>query len=333
MNTQLPLHPLQCPEWGEFREKTGIPVIRVAPGFQMTLHNLPFGYRIGYLPKCDLPTPKILKELVVIGKKHNCIFMKLEPNIVNNNSHISIFSKIQNTKYKIHESKHPLFTKYTFHIDLTKSEDELLQQMKPKTRYNVRLAEKRGVVVKEETSKEAFATYLQLAEETWKRQKFFGHDRRYHQLMWETLHPSGIAHLLIAYLQSDLQDKNAQYQIQNTKYKIPLVAWIVFLYKDILYYPYGASSSEYKEVMASNLMLWEAMKWGKSHGAKVFDLWGSLGPDADPKDEWYGFHKFKEGYGGKLVELVGSYDLVINPVLYQIYTILHPIRQKLLKLL
>ena len=110
-----------------------------------------------------------------------------------------------------------------------------------------------------------------------------------------------------------------------------LVAWVLFVYKDTLYYPYGASSSLYRETMASNLMMWEAIKFGKKLGLKKFDMWGALGPNPDNKDSWYGFHRFKQGYGPVLTEFVGSYDLVINPILYEIYKILDKIRWVILK--
>jgi lipid II:glycine glycyltransferase (peptidoglycan interpeptide bridge formation enzyme) len=308
----LPTHPLQSKEWGQFRQKTGVEVIEVAPGFQMTLHQIPkIPWNIGYIPKCSHPTESVVRKLVEVGKEKNCIFIKLEPNILQSPSLTSEFLALN-----LKPSSHPLFTQFTFHLDLTQSEEELLKNMKSKTRYNLKIAQKNNVVVKEETSDEAFKKYLKLSRQTWNRQKFYGHTENYHRLMWETLQPKGIAHLLIAYYND-----------------IPLVAWIVFLYKGVLYYPYGASSSEHKDVMASNLMMWEAIKWGKKHGAKLFDMWGSLGPDPDTKDPWYGFHRFKEGYGGKLIEFVGSYDLVINPIPYSIYTALHPIRQKLLKIL
>ena len=61
-------------------------------------------------------------------------------------------------------------------------------------------------------------------------------------------------------------------------------------------------------------------------------MWGSLGPDADSNDPWYGFHKFKQGYGAKLIEFAGSYDLVINSELYRLYSILHNIRKEFLSL-
>ena len=84
--------------------------------------------------------------------------------------------------------------------------------------------------------------------------------------------------------------------------------------------------------MPSNLMMWEAIRFGQRHGAKLFDMWGALGPDPKPSDPWYGFHKFKEGYGPELVEFIGSFDLVINPAVYRLYNLVHGIRELYLKL-
>jgi lipid II:glycine glycyltransferase (peptidoglycan interpeptide bridge formation enzyme) len=309
---QQVFHPLQSWEWGEFRQKTGLKVLRLGQfegkklisGYQLTIHPIPYAhYTIGYLPKGPLPDKPMLDSLKRIAKDQNCLFVKLEPNIA---------PHPQTHQFLIENGCRPgkpLFTNYTFQIDLTKSEDELLPQMKEKTRYNVRLAQKHGVIVKEDNSPQAFETYLKLTFETVKRQKFFAHNRKYHELMWETLQPAGIAHLLTAIYQEKI-----------------LVAWILFLFNGVLYYPYGASSNEHREVMASNLIMWEAMRWGKSHGVKIFDLWGCLGPNPNPSNPWYGFHRFKEGYGGKLVEFIGTYDLVINPYLYPLYNLADKLR-------
>ena len=111
-----------------------------------------------------------------------------------------------------------------------------------------------------------------------------------------------------------------------------LVTWVLFILGDTLYYPYGASSSENREVMASNLMMWEAIRFGKKLGLKKFDMWGSMGPNPDTKDSWYGFHRFKEGYGPKLIEFVGSYDFVINKKMYLAYKFLNKLRWAILKI-
>jgi lipid II:glycine glycyltransferase (peptidoglycan interpeptide bridge formation enzyme) len=315
-------HPLQTYEWGEFREKTGIKVIRrgffdgdkLVNGFQLTIHKIPrTNFTIGYLPKGENPTQKILDELYQIGKQENCIFIQLEPNVQKNHE-----SRIMNHGLK--PAARPLFTKYTFVLDLTKSEDEMLAAMHSKARYNIKIARKHNVIVEEDNSDEAFEEYLKLTHETTKRQGFYAHTQNYHRQQWETLPHT-------------LKENQLSSHLFVAKYngKV-LTAWIVFVFKDALYYPYGASSSENREVMSSNLMMWEVIRWGKNRNLKTFDMWGALGPDPDTKDPWYGFHNFKEKYGPSHVEFVGSYDLVINPMLYQAYKVADKLRWLVLKI-
>ena len=84
--------------------------------------------------------------------------------------------------------------------------------------------------------------------------------------------------------------------------------------------------------MAPTLLLWEIAKWAKSKGLKKFDLWGAMGPDPDVHDPWYGFHRFKQGFNPRLVEFTGSYDLIISPILYYLYTLADTIRWFFLRL-
>lgn len=314
-------HPLQSWEWGQFRKKTGIRLLRfgryeknvLRETAQITLHPVPYTNRcVGYFPKGIWPSEEMMGTLFEEGKKHNCIFIKLEPNVPAKEF------RIQNSEFRIQESPHPLFTKYTFMLDLTKSEEELLAAMHPKTRYNIKVAQKHGITIQEDNTAPAFEEYLHLTFETTRRQHFYAHTKAYHQLMWETLGNENIAHLFTATYQKD----GATHI---------LAAWIVFLFNGVLYYPYGASSDRFRNTMASNLMMWEIIRWGKRHGAKQFDMWGALGPNPDPKDSWYGFHRFKQGYGAALVEFAGCYDLIINPPEYTLYTCLHAVRATLLK--
>ncbi len=327
-------HPLQSYEWGEFRKKTGIKVIRrglvrnkkIVDGFTLTLHKIPrTRFYIGYLPKGNLPTKKILSELEGIGREENCIFIQLEPNIRKNTEY-----SILNTQYSLRPAAHPLFTKYTFVLDLTKSEQELLANMHPKTRYNIRLAEKHKAKVVEDNSQESFEHYLKLMMETIARQKFYAHSPSYHRNLFETLTkkpgPNSLSYHLLNAIYNPNEERRA------TSDKQTLTSWVLFVFKDTIYYPYGASSREYREVMASNLMMWEATGFGKKLGLKYFDMWGALGPDPDKNDPWYGFNRFKEGYGGELVEFIGSYDLVIKPALYEIYKVADKLRWGLLRL-
>ncbi len=325
------IHPLQSFEWGEFREKTGIKVVRrafiekekIVNGFSLTIHKIPHTqFNIGYLPKGNMPDQELLKELQKIGRAEKCIFIQLEPNVQKNSGQPSTI----NHKL-LAPAAHPLFTKYTFFLDLTKSEDELLKVMHPKARYNIRVAIKHGVEIIEENSKNAFDEYWRLMEETTRRQGFYAHSEKYHRLMWETLDKTKIKN------QKSKQINELTAHLLTARYKDKiLTAWILFVFKDTIYYPYGASSNENREVMASNLIMWEAIRFGKKLGLKKFDMWGALGPNPDRKDPWFGFHTFKEKYAPEHVEFIGSYDLVINPLLYQVYKLVDKLRWFYLKL-
>jgi len=184
---------------------------------------------------------------------------------------------------------------------------------------------------------EAFEKYLQLTASTTKRQGFYAHSEKYHRLMWKYLNLQPTTHPSAQFMVSKVEPLRASNQpiahLLTARYQGEIiVTWILFLFKNILYYPYGASSTEYKQVMASNLMMWEAIKWGNQHGAKLFDLWGTPGPDPVPTDAYYGFHKFKLGYSPKLIEFIGSYDLVLKPLHYRIFRLADKLRWIFLKI-
>jgi len=316
-------HPLQSAEWAKFREKTGIKVIR-ENGIQLTIHKIPrTKFTIGYFPKGFLPDKKMVSRLKKIGERERAIFIQIEPNVEKEKNLIFYYKKIG-----LAPSFHPLFTKFTFRLNLDKSEEELLKNTHPKTRYNIRVAQRHGVKISEDNSEKAFSEYLKLTWETTKRQNFYAHTEKYHKLMWETLQNEKLK-IKNEKLNTDKLTAHLFLARYNNR---TLVAWIVFVYNDTLYYPYGASSSEHKETMASNLMMWEAIKFGKNLGLKKFDMWGSLGPNASPNDPWFGFHRFKQGYGPDLIEFIGSYDLVINPFMYRMYKIADKLRWALLKI-
>jgi len=324
----LATHPLQTWQWGEFREKTGVEVVRMGvfdgnqlkTGYQLSFHDIPkIGRTVGYMPKSSAPTTEVIHALTELGQYKKAIYIKFEPNVYAKSVSYSQTPSIQNLESHYAQlgcvRGRSLFTKYSFMLDISKPEPELFKLMKPKTRYNVNLAAKKGVMVTEDNSDEAFSQYLKLTFETTKRQGFYAHDKNYHQKMWQTLKPSGMAHLLTAKYQNEV-----------------LVTWILFILNGVLYYPYGASSSKYRNLMASNLQMWEAIRFGKKLGCSRFDMWGSLGPNPNPLYSWIGFHRFKEGYGPTLMEFIGTYDLIVDPAMYQLYTVADNLRWKYLKL-
>ena len=303
-------HPMQAYEWGEFRAKTGVAVVREG-GLQVTIHLLPHTpWSVGYCPKAGMPDAAQTATLKKIAQDNNCIMIKVEPK-VESPSGSDLEGQMQSLGFVRGRS---LFTKYNFVLDVSKTEDELLAAMKQKTRYNIKVAAKNGVEVMIDNSDEAFSRYLELTTETTKRQGFFAHGKSYHTKMWETLHAAGIANLLVAKYNGEI-----------------ITTWVLFKFGDTLYYPYGASTREHREVMANNLVMWEAIKLAKAWGCKYMDMWGALGPEPDPKDPWIGFHNFKSGYGARHVEYVGSFDFVAKPILYRVFRLVEEIRWMILR--
>jgi lipid II:glycine glycyltransferase (peptidoglycan interpeptide bridge formation enzyme) len=313
------LHPLQSWEWGEARKKIGTSIVRLGEFngdtlmdvYLMTLHSIPYTpFKIGYIPRSRFPSKGVLSFLTGYAKKHNIIFIKLEPN---ENKDSAFESRIQDLGSRIKRSPHKLFPDWTMVLDLSKSEEELMQGLKQKTRYNVRLAQKKGVTVVENSTDAGFETFSKLYFETTNRQKYFGHNYAFHKTVWNEMKDS-IAHILIA-------------SYENT----PLAAYELFYFNNVLYYPYGGSSMEYKNVMAPNLLMWEAIRLGKKLGATEFDMWGAQSPtNASGEPSWSGFTRFKEGYNAQYVQKLGSFDLVTNELMYSLYGFAYKTRWALL---
>jgi lipid II:glycine glycyltransferase (peptidoglycan interpeptide bridge formation enzyme) len=308
--------PLQSWEWGEAKQELGNQVVRLGEFsgtelqnvFQFTIHSIPkTPYNVAYLPRSVFPSPETLQFMKKFAEEKKILFIKLEPNIPKSEAPKKLPENVV-------RSGHPLFPSWTQVLDLRSTEEELLKNLKSKTRYNIRLAEKKGVHVEEESNEEGFKKFSKLYFETTKRQKYFGHDKHYHQVVWDHM-KNGYAHILIAYF-------------ENT----PLASYELFNFNKVLYYPYGGSSDQYRNLMGANLLMWESIKLGKKLGAEKYDMFGSLSPEYDPHDPWAGFTRFKEGYNTQFYEFAGTYDLVVNPALYALYGVLYKARTAFLKL-
>lgn len=316
-------HPLQTFEWAQARREHGQDVRFIGvysgevlqEGYLVIIHKLHprLPFRIGYVQRSLLPPKEVLEFLYTWGKKEGLLFIKLEPDANKQDKKSSNWlTDIAQLSFSLLSSPHPIFIPWTMELNLTLSEEELAALLKPKNRYNIGLAQRKGVVVKERTDEEGYKEFEALYFETTKRQGYSGHTPRYHRAIFKHLKES-IAHILIAYY------------LQK-----PLCAYELFLFKDVLYYPYGGSSKEHKNVMASNLLMWEAIMFGKRNGAKRFDMWGALDPDTyvkNPNHPWAGFTRFKEQFGAVFVEKIGSYDIVLHPILYGLFTLAWKIRK------
>lgn len=308
-------HPLQTWEWGTFRQHMNVKILRVGVStndnlrqvFLISLHPIPgLNYYVAYVPKSDIPSQEVLDFLNNYGLQHNIIAIQWEPN-VQATSELSL-------PHQWIPAARALFTPHTFVLNLTESEETLLKKMHHKTRYNLNLAKKRGVIIEQDASPEAFTKYLALSNETTKRQGFYAHSNQYHQTQWRILHDAGMARLWTATYEQEI-----------------VATWIIFAWKNTLYYPYGATSRHKREVMAPYLLLWEIARWGKANGFEKFDLWGAMGSNPDVTDPWYGFHRFKAGFSPDHITFIGSFDQIIFPRLYRLYTTANMLRWQYLQ--
>lgn len=310
-------HPLQSWQWGEARRVMGTEIVRIGifddadaltNVILMTVHPLPkTPWKIGYVPRSPIPSPELTAFMQEYVTQNNIVFVKWEPDVAKTEESKGQIAALQKS-FPFQRSPHQLFPDWTMELDISASEDELMQQMKSKTRYNVRLAARKGVTVSEVSTDEGFKTFSDLYFETTARQKYYGHNREYHSIVWEQLKDS-LAHILIAYYEGE-----------------PLAAYELFLFNGKLYYPYGGSTARHKNVMAANLLMWEAIRFGKAHDTTIFDMWGATHPGYEGDDIYAGFTRFKEGYNAQFKEMIGSYDLITNKAVYHLYSIIHRLR-------
>lgn len=198
--------------------------------------------------------------------------------------------------------------KAVMQLDLDKSEDELLQSFKPKWRYNIRLAEKKGVSVQLDCPKSDLPKFYRLLYETCERDGFLVRDLSYFENMWDCLVPAGYMRLAMTYYEGK-----------------PVAGAIVYLFGDKAMYTYGASSNEHRNVMPNHLMQWTLIRWARDAGCKWYDFRGvSPRKDDAGEDHLQGLNRFKEGFSPRYVEYIGEYDMPLSSSLYWLWNVALP---------
>ncbi|HRQ37371.1 MAG TPA: peptidoglycan bridge formation glycyltransferase FemA/FemB family protein [Chloroflexota bacterium] len=194
-------------------------------------------------------------------------------------------------------------------VDLRPSLDDILAAMKQKTRYNIRLATKKGVTTRQGTRSDLPA-FVHLMQTTGQRDGFGIHTPLYYQAAYEIFAETGQVALWLAECEAR-----------------PLAAIMVFTLGHNAYYLYGASSNEERERMPNYAVQWAAIEWAKNQGCQTYDLWGI--PDApeaeleanftNRHDGLWGVYRFKRGFGGEIKRTVGATDRVYNDLAYKLY--------------
>ena len=191
-------------------------------------------------------------------------------------------------------------------LSLRVSEDEILKGMKSKTRYNIRLALKKGIVVTR-SGVEGLDTWYRLYQETAGRDKIVIHSKEYYQKVFE--------------LSSNKQesDKNPEIILFNAEYNNEVLAGIIIsIYGDRATYLYGASSGKHRNLMPAYALQWEAIKYSKQKGCSGYDFFG-IPPDENPEHPMNGLYRFKTGFGGDIIHRPGCWDLPLKPAVYMVY--------------
>lgn len=300
------VHLLQSSAWAKFKEKFGWTSIRVVNkncGAQILFKKLPLGFKIAYIPKGPVGEPNelFLNDLDIIVKKNHSIFMKIEPDTWEDSSK-NLW--LQNQKLISSKTIQP---RRSIIIDLSGGELDWLGNMKQKTRYNIRLAQKKDIVVKESND---IRTFYELMQSTGERDGFGIHSMEYYNSVYNGFIENHQVALLLAYYND-----------------IPLAGLMVFRFRHRAWYFYGASNNRERNRMPTYLLQFEAMKWAKKFGCTEYDLWGIPDEDeeileeefSDRSDGLWGVYRFKRGFGGIIRRQSCAYDRIYMPILYKLY--------------
>ena len=271
------------------------------------IRKVPLFGNLMYIPRGpigDIQDKEILKRLTEkihkLAKQYHAFGIRIEPNIEKQDKQFEemvkslgyhVYSKAVNFKQEIQ-------ARHNFRLSIAgRSKEEILQSFEPKTRYNIRLAIKKNVVVKEE-KKEGLHTFYQLLEETGERDHFRIRNEEYFETIWEQFEPENIK-LLTAYYQNK-----------------PIASILLVIFGRKMWYLYGASSNQNRNVMPNYLLQWTAICYAIEQNLEVYDFRGvSLAKDGKPD----GLYRFKKGFGTEFVELIGEIYIPFKPIRYYAY--------------
>jgi peptidoglycan pentaglycine glycine transferase (the first glycine) len=311
-------HILQSWEWGAFKSRHGWSTAHwlltdangtpraAALVLRRRLLRLPLG--LLYVPKGPLLDPTdleawdaMLAHLELLARRQRAIFVKLDPDVSIELDGVPDLL----AKRRWRASAEQIQFRTTMTLDLTQDEDTLLAEMKSKWRYNIRLAGRRGLTVRAGSVDDLPLLY-DMYHETALRDSFVIRPFDYYRDAWGSFIESGLAHPLIAEVDGD-----------------PVAMLILFYFGATAWYMYGASRNCHRDKMPNHLLQWYAMRWAKSSGCTVYDMWGA--PDEPVEsDPMWGVYRFKQGFGASMVQHIGAYDYAASRPWYWVYTVLMP---------
>ena len=258
-------------------------------------------------PVCDIHDISVMKQLTdgakELAKKYNAIGLRIEPDIETDDQ--AFRDIVTNLGYQIKDDakdfKDEIQPRFVFRLDIKdKTEEEIMAGFHQKWRYNIRLAGKKGVEVKEGT-REDLKDFHKIMIETGNRDGFITRPLEYFEKMYDNMVPEGHMKLLMAYYEGK-----------------PISGVIPIFYGNKTWYLYGASSNQHRNLMPNYLLQWEMIKMAISRHDAIYDFRGVSGV-VDENHPQYGLYRFKKGFGAKFTEFVGEIYIPFKPFKYKMY--------------
>lgn len=299
---------LQSPEWLRLQEATGKSIVPFEEGDFLAngiVHTLPLVGKYLYIPRgprqSNHQSPnstfqKNIQKLVEEAKEKKMKWVRIEPETE------EILEAIKTTvSERVVSAPHDMQPREIFKIDISKSEGELLAGMKPKTRYNIRLAEKRGVSVYETREAKHIEAFLGLITATSGRKGITSHPKSYYEKFFQVL-PREMCRLFVAEYQGEI-----------------IAANLVMFSGDTVTYLHGGTADRHRDAMAPYLLQWEQIKVAKEEGYHRYDFGGVH--TGSTSSSWGGITKFKTGFSPSTPPIVfpGSYDIILDSRGYLLY--------------
>jgi len=268
--------------WAKYLEELGWETEKLTSDISAYTRRIPFFGKTVKIPRAQLPLP--LSQINKLLQGNDAFLVKLDPAIETNTPNLgSILNLLKKAGFA--KDNWSLTPTKTVLLDLTKSEEELLKNMEKDTRYNVRLAEKNGVIVGEGHFEEFKNLYFATA-----KRKGFWPARAELEALWKIFNKERAVIILTAYFQSEV-----------------LASTLLLINKTDGHYYHAATSESHRKLMAPYLLLWQAIRFLKKRGVKTLDLEGIYDPRNPSTKKWKGFTLFKKGFGGREVEYIGSF--------------------------
>ena len=307
----------QSLEWAEVKKPNWQPEVilaedenkKIIGSLCVWIRKMPIFGNIMYAargPVCDIHDENVLKQITEgakeLAKKYKAIVLRMEPDITSDDKEFrEIVTKLD---YKIKDDakdfKDEIQPRYVFRLDIKgKTEDEIIAGFKQKWRYNIRLAGRKGVTVKDGT-KEDLKDFHKIMIETGKRDGFIIRPLEYFEKMYDCLGPEHIK-VLMAYYDGK-----------------PISGVIPIFYGNKTWYLYGASSNEHRNLMPNYLLQWEMIKMAIARHDDIYDFRGVSGV-VDEHHPQYGLYRFKQGFGATFTEFIGEVYYPFKPLTYKLY--------------